>query len=264
MEVTTNKTDINVLALLQARTTSTRLPNKVLLPILGEPMILRQIERLQRATLIDQLTVVTSTEESDNKLAALCAENNISCFRGSLNDVLDRFYQAASLTKPLHVVRLTADCPLTDPELIDQIIQYYLKGEYDYVSNAIEPTFPDGLDMEIFRYKCLEIAWKEAGLSSQREHVTPYIYQQCKRFKIGHYKGKEDLSQLRWTVDEPKDFALIEQIYSSLYPSNPAFTTEDILNLLKQNIELQTINTDIVRNEGLLKSLQQDTAFNKK
>lgn len=264
MDVTVNKSNIKVLALLQARTSSTRLPNKVLLPILGVPMILRQIERLQRTTLIDQLTVVTSTEKSDDKLAQLCAENNISCFRGSLNDVLDRFYQAASLVKPLHVVRLTADCPLTDPELIDQIIQYYFNGDYDYATNAIEATYPDGLDMEVFRYKCLETAWNEAELLSQREHVTPFIYQQFKRFKIGHYKGKEDLSHLRWTVDEPKDFELIEQIYLLLYPSKPAFTTKDILALLKQNIELQTINTGIVRNEGMLKSLQQDKIFNEK
>lgn len=263
MELILKNTDIKVLALLQARTTSTRLPEKVLLPLLGKPMILRQIERLQRTKLIDQLTVVTSAEDSDDKLANVCAENGIHCFRGSLNDVLDRFFQAASKVNPVHVLRLTADCPLADPELIDQIIQYYLMGEYDYASNTIQPTFPDGLDVEIFSYKCLERAWKEAELPSQREHVTPYIYRQDSGFKVGHYKADQDFSQLRWTVDEAKDFKLIEQIYSSLYPVNPAFTTEDILTLLKENAELQTVNTDIIRNEGLLKSLRQDSVFNK-
>lgn len=251
---------IKVLALLQARTSSTRLPGKVMKPILGVPMILRQIERLRRAVMIDQLTVVTSTEASDNALASLCAANGVSCFRGSLNDVLDRFYQAAHHVNPLHVVRLTADCPLTDPCLIDQVIRFHLEGEYDYVSNSVEPTYPDGLDVEVFRFNRIEQAWLEATLPSMREHVTPFLYQQPQRFKIGQYKGAPNLSHLRWTVDEPLDFKLVERIYTMLYPANPAFTTQDILQLLGEHPELQALNTNIQRNEGMVKSLQQDVA----
>lgn len=257
----TSLSNPKVIALLQARTTSSRLPNKVLLPILGVPMILRQIERLQRADLINQVVVVTSTEVSDDGLAATCAENNILCFRGSLNDVLDRFYQAAKSIEPSHVIRLTADCPLADPELIDQVIQFYFDGDFDYVSNAIEPTYPDGLDAEIFNYNSLCLAWSEAKLPSEREHVTPFIREHSQRFKIGSYKGETDLSSLRWTVDEQRDFTLIEKIYSMLYPSNPAFSTKDILVLLKENPELLMMNVDIIRNEGLLKSFQHDKEF---
>ncbi len=247
-----------ITALLQARTSSTRLPGKVLLPVLGVPMILRQVERIQRSSVIDRLIVVTSTDDSDEELALLCSRNNIDCFRGSLNDVLDRYYQAAKQDSSQHLVRLTADCPLTDPELIDQVIQYYAEGEFDYVSNAIEPTFPDGLDVEVFRFSCLEEAWKEARLPSQREHVTPFIYRQPEKFKIGHFKARNDLSHFRWTVDEPEDFILIERIYAALYASNPEFTTRDVLKLLVEKPELQVLNQAIMRNEGMLESLKQD------
>lgn len=250
-----------ILAILQARVTSSRLPGKVLKPLLGSPMLLRQIERLQKAQKIDRLLVATSNEPSDDLIEKRCEEHGIGCYRGSLNDVLDRFYQAARVFNPEHVVRLTADCPLADPVLIDDVIGFYLEGGFDYASNAIEPTFPDGLDVEIFRFSCLEQAWRDATLPSQREHVTPFIHQQPLQFKIGHYKSPSDLSHLRWTVDEPKDFELVTMIYEALYPRNPDFSTQDILGLLDQRPELANWNTTHQRNEGYQKSLKADVSL---
>lgn len=247
-----------ILAILQARVSSSRLPGKVLKPLLGVPMLLRQIERLKKSRKIDRLLVATSTEPSDDPIEKLCEENGIACYRGSLNDVLDRFYQAARGFDPEHVVRLTADCPLTDAKLIDDVIGFYLDGGFDYASNAIQATYPDGLDMEVFSFSCLERAWREAALPSQREHVTPFIHQQPHLFKIGHYKNSSDLSHLRWTVDEPKDFELVTMVYEALYPKNPDFSTQDILQLLDQRPELAHWNTAYQRNEGYQKSLEAD------
>lgn len=249
------------LAILQARTSSTRLPGKVLLPLFGVPMLLRQIERIRRAKLIDRLVVATSSDASDDQILAVCHEAGIECYRGDLDDVLDRFYQAASASMPKHIVRLTGDCPLTDPNVIDQVIAFYLAGGYDYASNAIEPTFPDGLDVEVFSFASLQQAWQEARLLSQREHVTPFIHQQPQRFRIGHYKNSVDLSYLRWTVDEEQDFVLVSKIYEALYPAKPDFTTNDILNLLERQPELKNINIQLRRNEGYQKSLANDAAF---
>jgi spore coat polysaccharide biosynthesis protein SpsF len=223
-------------------------------------MILRQIERLKRIRLIDRLILATSDDPSDDPLTELCAQEGTECFRGNLEDVLDRFYQAALPYSPEYVVRLTGDCPLTDPEIVDQLISLFLEQNVDYASNCLEPTYPDGLDAEIFRFSCLENAWKEATLPSQREHVTPFIYRQPDRFRIGCMKSHVNLSGLRWTVDEPIDFELVTHIYEALYPRNPNFTTSDIVKLMGQNEELWNINTGIARNEGYLKSLQDDDA----
>lgn len=250
-----------ILAILQARVSSTRLPGKVLKPILDLPMILRQIERIKRAKMIDRLILATSIDSTDDPLGQLCKENSIDFFRGSLDDVLDRFYQAAKPLNPEHIVRLTGDCPLSDPILIDDIIAFYLKERFDYTSNAIEPTYPDGLDVEVFRFECLKQAWKEAVLPSQREHVTPFIHQQPERFKIGSFKDTTDLSGLRWTVDESADFELIARIYGALYTINPAFSTKDILEFLDKYPELKIQNIHHQRNEGLKKSFDKDAIF---
>ncbi|MDZ5632389.1 glycosyltransferase family protein [Janthinobacterium sp. GMG1] len=247
-----------ILAILQARVSSSRLPGKVLKPLLGEPMLLRQIERLRDVRQIDHLLVATSRESSDDAIEALCLANNIACFRGDLNDVLERFHQAAQTFSPEHIVRLTADCPLTDPALIDEVIAFYLAGDYDYVSNCVEATYPDGLDVEIFRAPCLDDAWREARLPSQREHVTPFIHQQAQRYKVGVYRSARDLSHLRWTVDEPKDFELVSMIYEALYCENKCFSMQDVLSLLERRPELANWNTMHGRNEGLLKSLAAD------
>ncbi len=251
----------NILAILQARVSSTRLPGKVLKPIMGRPMLALQVERVLQATKIDQLIIATSTDPSDDELESLCEGIHVPCYRGSLNDVLDRFYQAAQTWKPKHVVRITGDCPLIDPVVIDAVIAYYLNGDYDYVSNTVEPTFPDGLDIEIFRFSILEEAWKEASLPSQREHVTPFIHQHPDRYRIGNYRNTEDLSHMRWTVDEAEDFDLINRIYNELYPFDPNFRMADILNLLQQKTEWLSINKQFDRNEGFMKSLQEDKRY---
>jgi len=240
-----------ILAILQARVSSSRLPGKVLKDILGKPMILRQVERIRRAKTLDALLVATSNDPSDDPLYATCADNGLTCFRGSLDDVLDRFYQAARGSRPEHVVRLTGDCPLTDPEVIDKVVTFGTTHDFDYASNTLKPTFPDGLDVEIMRFECLETAWREATAPAQREHVTSFIYQHPERFRLGNFTGTPDLSGLRWTVDHLRDFELAMQIYAELYPAKPDFSTQDILQLLEQKPELQNLNADYLRNEKL-------------
>lgn len=250
-----------ILAILQARVSSSRLPGKVMLPLLGQPMLARQIERVRRATLIDQLLVATSMDSSDDAIAQLCAQTGTACYRGQLDDVLDRFYQAALPYRPDYIVRLTGDCPLADPALIDRIIRFCVDGGYGHVSNGGEPTtFPDGLDAEVLPFAALEQAWREARLPSEREHVTPFIYNHPERFRVEQYKNPVNLSHLRWTVDEPADFALVRIIYETLYPRQPDFGTADILRLLEERPELATMNTKHTRNEGYAKSLRQDQA----
>lgn len=252
-----------ILAILQARVSSTRLPGKVLKPLLGKPMIIRQIERLKHSRRIDHLVVATSNHESDNELFEICQEYDIPCFRGDLDDVLDRFYQVAKLYNPEHIVRITGDCPLIDPILMDEIIEFHINGNYDYTSNTIEPTFPDGLDVEVFKYSCLVEAKKNAKLPSEKEHVTPYIRQNPSN-KKGSFKNKIDLSNYRWTVDEPLDFVLVEKIYEALYQEDGLFTTKDVLNYLEKHSELKTLNSMYKRNEGYIKSLEKDKAINKR
>lgn len=252
---------VDCLAILQARVSSTRLPGKVLMPILGRPMLLRQIERLQRCREFDRLVVATSTNASDTPLAVACRDWGVDCHRGNLDDVLDRFVDAARRYQPKTVVRLTGDCPLADPEVIDGAIKHFRQGGYDYVSNVTPPTFPDGLDVEVMRYSCLEAAHREAGLPSEREHVTPFIRANGSRFRIGCYDNDRDLSHLRWTVDEAADFRFVNAVYEALYPGNPAFTTADILALLDSREGLASLNSGIERNEGLIKSLRKDAVL---
>lgn len=227
-----------ILAILQARTSSTRLPGKVLKPILGEPMIVRHIERLRRCRSFDRLIVATSIDPSDDVLEATARRQGYDLYRGSLEDVLDRFYQAAKIYSPTHVVRLTADCPLADPGVIDQAVELATKGEYDFTSNAIIRTYPDGLDVEVLTFRTLETLWRDTERLEDRGHVTTLMYDHPERFNLGHLKNSHDLSALRWTVDRPEDFDLVERIYRELYPVNPSFSTEDILRYLAHHPEM--------------------------
>lgn len=227
-------------------------------PILGKPMLLRQIERLHRVRRLDGLIVATSADPSDDLLAAACMAEGIDCFRGSLDDVLDRFYRAALSCRATDVVRLTGDCPLADPAVIDHVIERYREAGVDYASNALVPSYPDGLDAEAFRFAALEAAWKEAALPSEREHVTPFLYNHPERFRILPVIAEHDLSALRWTVDNPEDFALVSAIYEALYPLKPDFAMADIIRLMEQRPELAQINRHIGRNEGFVRSLDAD------
>jgi spore coat polysaccharide biosynthesis protein SpsF len=249
-----------ILGILQARASSRRLPGKVLKPILGRPMLERQIERLRRSKRMERLVVATSADASDDAIAALCQSLAVDCFRGSLEDVLDRFYQAARRAAPRAVVRLTGDCPLADPIVIDRLIELHTAGGHQYTSNTLTRSFPDGLDAEVVDFGCLESAWREARLPSEREHVTPFIYHHPKRFRLGNLAEPDDLSHLRWVVDEPEDLAFIAAIYEALYPDNPAFTTADILALLERRPDIAALMGHAPTNEGYQRSLAADAA----
>jgi len=250
-----------ILAILQARTSSNRLPGKVLMPILGVPMILRQIERILDSEKIDKLVVATSTDKSDDELVDILTKANILVYRGSLDDVLDRFYKVACEYNADNIVRLTGDCPLADPDVIDNVIDIHLSKKADYTSNALNPTYPDGLDIEIFNFNALKISWNEGELPSEREHVTSYIYNNSDNFVICNVTNNKDLSGLRWTVDEKEDFEFVEKIYSELYFENKKFRFNDILALLHDVPELVKINSKFVRNEGYIKSKIADNVF---
>lgn len=221
------------LAILQARMSSSRLPGKVMAPVLGEPMIGRQIERLRRAARIDRLMVATSTDPSDDDLAAYCGRLGVEVFRGSLGDVLGRFCAAARQHPQAEaVVRLTADCPLADPELIDAVIARHHEASADYTSNVLGTrTYPRGLDVEVIRAQVLLDVGERAGDPYEREHVTPYIYRRPELFRLASVAREPSLAHLRWTVDTPADLAFVRDVYAKLYPANPAFGTDDIAAL---------------------------------
>jgi len=248
-----------ILAILQARMSSSRLPGKVLKPVLGWPMILRQIERIRQARRIDRLVMATSTDVSDDALVQVSEAQGVECARGSLDDVLDRYYQVARKLEPAHVVRLTGDCPLLDPEVVDEVIAFHLEGGFDYTSNALDKlTFPAGLDVEVVRFECLERAWREARLPSEREHVTPYFYNHPELFRLGSHCSEQDLSHMRWTVDEPEDLEFVRRVYEALYPANASFRMRDVVALVEREPALALINSRFDRNEGYKRSLHQE------
>ena len=243
---------VRTLAILQARTSSRRLPGKVLKPIMGEPMILRQIERIERASSLDRLVVATSVDPSDDALAEACAQAGKAVYRGALDDVLDRFNRAAEADAPEQVVRLTGDCPLADWTVIDRVVESCIAQGVDYASNTMSRTWPHGLDVEVIRFSALACAWREATTPYDREHVTPFIYHHPERFTLTNVaRDGADLTGLRWTVDEPEDFSFVTEVYQALYPTDPAFTSEDILELLRRRPELQEINAGRRPKEGL-------------
>lgn len=234
-----------------------------MLNILGRPVIWHVINRVSKAKLIDGLVVATTINSKDDILEAFCKENNISVFRGSEKDVLDRYYQCAEKYNIKNIVRITADCPLHDPHIIDLVIQKYKNGSYDYISNTNPPSYPDGIDVEVFSFSALENAWNNAKLSSEREHVTPYIKKNINSFRVGNVQNEIDLSGLRWTLDQEEDFRFIQTVYKELNGSkNDIFYMHDILELIDRHPELIKVNSDIIRNEGYLKSLKNDMGTN--
>lgn len=250
-----------ILAIIQARMGSSRLPGKVMKPILGTPMLFLQIERIKRARLLNAIVVATTTDEADDILANECVRRDVAVHRGSVSDVLNRYIETARDYEPKAIVRLTGDCPLTDWTVIDLVVRTYKNGRFLYVSNINPPTYPDGLDVEVIDYEALRIADAEARLSSEREHVTPYIRKYPERFLAANVSAPIDLSGLRWTVDEPEDFELVRTIYEGLYPSDRVFGTAAILDYLKLHPELMRLNKNIVRNVGLRKSEAMDKGF---
>ncbi len=215
-------------AIIQARMSSSRLPGKVMKPLLGQPMIGRQIERLQRARRLSRIIVATSTDPLDDLLADYVRTLGVGLYRGDLDDVLGRFMGALnSAGRPDTFLRLTADCPLADPDVVDQCIAHHLAGGYDYTHNSPGWTFPKGLDVEVCQITALEAAFNTAHDPYEREHVTPYIYRHPEQFRIGEVRRDPPL-RWRWTVDVPADFAFVTAVYEGLYPQKPDFRLDDI------------------------------------
>lgn len=238
-----------VVGIVQARSSSTRLPGKVLEPILGEAMLFRQLERLARCARLDTLAVATSDDSSDDAVAVVAGSFGVPCVRGSLHDVLDRYRTAADALRADVVVRLTADCPLIDPEIVDGVIDVHVGGGYGYTSNFIDRRYPDGLDAEAFDRDVLESAWAEA-IGSDREHVTPWIYRHPERFRLGSLRCPQNLAALRWTVDEPRDLEFVRVVYGRLYPHKPDFSMRDILVLLDADPAVGLINAPLPTLDG--------------
>lgn len=226
-----------ILAVIQARMSSTRLPGKVIKDVLGKPMIIRQLERITRSKLIDQIVVATSTESSDDQLADAVTEAGFLVFRGSLDDVLSRFQILRAELNPTHIVRLTADCPLTDPSVIDGIIEQHLETQVDYTSNVISRTFPRGLDAEVFTAAALDRLSELKLSADEHEHVTLGFYKRPGEFTLTNYAGQANKSHLRWTVDNPEDYDFAVWVYSQLCPIKPNFESADILALLDSHPE---------------------------
>ena len=234
-------------AFIQARMGSTRLPGKVLKQVKGRPLLDYLVERVAQAKEIAKIVILTTTKVSDDPIAHFCQERKLSCFRGSEEDVLDRYYQAAVFRKPDGIVRITADCPIIDPEVIDQVVQVFREGSppFDYVSNGLERTFPRGLDVEVFTCQALEKAYLEAKLPEEREHVTPYFYRHPEIFHIGKVALFPSQAQHRWTVDTPEDFALIRLIIEHLYSQNSRFRLKDMLELISLHPDWSKLNSHI-------------------
>jgi spore coat polysaccharide biosynthesis protein SpsF len=233
-----------ILGVVQARMSSTRLPGKVLKPILGRPMLGRQIDRVRRSRRIDTLAVATSVYTSDDAIAAFCAADGIGCFRGALDDVLARFAGAVELFGGAeHVVRLTADCPLIDWTVIDDAVALHLHERADITGNVVVRSYPDGLDVEVMTGAALAAAARDAADAYEREHVTPYLYRHPERFRFAHLVQQSDLAALRWTVDTMDDFRMVEAVFGGLLPKKPDFLQPDILELLASHPEIRAINS---------------------
>lgn len=248
----------NILIVSQARCGSTRLPGKVLKTILDKPMLWYLVKRIEQIKTPHKLIIATGNIKSNQPIINFAKSLNINYFAGSEEDVLDRYYQTAKRFKGDIIVRITSDCPLIDPDLIEQGLKIYLNGNYDYVSNVDPPTYPDGFDLEVFSFKVLKVAWKRAKLQSEREHVTPYIRNNKDKFITQNFENDVDLSDFRLSVDTQEDFILISKIIEYFKTNNFNFHIYDIINYLKENPELLKINAQYQRNEGYLKSLKED------
>lgn len=226
---------------------SSRLPGKVLKPLVGQPMLWHVINRVQKSTLLKKIIVATTSEDSDDPLEEFCHNNRIEVFRGSLPDVLDRYFQAAKKYKADVIVRITADCPLIDPVVIDRIISVFLdsEGKADYVSNTLKRTYPRGLDVEVFSFKILSEAWSLSQSLHQREHVTPFFYENPQRYNLLNVENDINLEHFRWTVDESSDFKLIQLIYENLYQKNSFFGFEEVQNFFSIHPELHDVNKHV-------------------
>ena len=239
---------MSVNAIIQARCGSTRFPNKVFALIDGKPLLWHVVNRLKHATKIDDIIVATTVSEKDDKIEEWCKENNVHCFRGSEENVLNRYYSASEAFPSDYVVRITADDPFKEPKVIDAVITKLIEEGYDHVTNNLPPSFPEGLDCEAFKKSALDRSEKEAETAFEREHVTQYIYHHPEIFKIGNVSNGENLSYLRWTVDKDVDFEMVKAVYAHRNPANKGILLMDeILEILKANPEIEKINSEVER-----------------
>ena len=238
---------MKILTVIQARRGSSRLPDKVSLPLAGAPLLVRMVERVQLAQLAGQVVVATTTDPADDALATLCEEHNIPVFRGHPTDLLDRHYQAALAFGADAVVKIPSDCPLIDPAVIDRVLSFYLDhaADYDFVSNLHPATYPDGNDVEVMPLPALEIAWRKAKRPLEREHTTPFFWENPDRFRLANLTWETGLDYSmshRFTIDYPEDYQFIKAVYDELYKTNPAFTLSDILALLARRPDIFELN----------------------
>jgi spore coat polysaccharide biosynthesis protein SpsF len=236
--------------IIQARTGSTRLPGKVMTNLFGKTILGHIISRIKISSLIDDMIVATTSAKRDDVIVEETEKYDVRCFRGSEEDVLSRFYFASKSIKTNIIVRITADCPLLDPYVIDTMLNKFheLRSggvKVDYLSNTLERTYPRGLDVEIFSRASLERAYKEALEPYEREHVTPYLYRHPELFYLYSFKNNEDLSHYRWTLDTVEDWTFISEVYARLYNGKNIFTTKDVLELLRREPKLIEINSSV-------------------
>ena len=224
---------------------STRLPGKVLADIHGHAMLLHVVRRTEAAETLDRVVIATTPDPADDAIVAWCGEHKVNCFRGNEMDVLDRYYQAACQNNAEAVVRITSDCPMIDPQIVDKTVSAFLSEQPDYASNTRVRTYPRGLDTEVMTFAALQRAWTEARHPYQRTHVTPYIYENLGLFKILSVTGEADHSAYRWTVDTREDLEFVRAVYSRL--RDETFSFNDALNLMKREPELAEINRSVLQ-----------------
>ena len=237
---------MKVVAIIQARMGSTRLPGKVLKDLGGQSVLARVVARLRRSRLIHELLVATTDLPADDAIVAECNCLSVQAFRGDQDDVLDRYFRAAQSVEADLVVRITSDCPLIDQEITDKTVAAFLQAQPDYASNALTRTYPRGLDTEVISFKALARAWHEARKPYEREHVTPFIYEHPDEFKVLSVTGDEDLSGNRWTVDTAEDMEFVRAIYSRFQASD-AFSWRDVIDLLRREPQLAELNREVVQ-----------------
>src|SRR5215470_8079514 len=237
---------MRIVAIVQARMGSTRLPNKVLKDLGGASVLDRVLHRLRRSRLIADIVVATTVEPRDNAIVEHCEQDAISVFRGSEEDVLDRYYRAAQQTHADIVIRITSDCPLIDPDVTDATIQAFLDQQADYCNNVRVRTYPRGLDTEVMTLEALERAWHEAEKPYEREHVTPYIYENPAKFKLHAIENGVDYSHHRWTLDTPEDLLLLQTIYTRFGGRND-FSWREVLEVVEQDSSIADINRHIAQ-----------------
>lgn len=251
---------MKVLAITQARYGSSRLPAKILKTVNGVTLLDMHLQRVLKARRVTDIVVATTNEENSDKIVEIAKRNEINYYKGSLDDVLERFYFAAKEHEPDYVIRLTSDCPFVDPEVIDSVVEVITREDYDYIGTGLRPTFPDGISIEAFTFKALEKAYKEASLNSEREHVTPYIWKNSSvkggtLFKSFNYANDVDYSKYRLTVDTQEDFELIKVLVEELGSEKGWL---DYVSYLIKNPSVFNINSKFKRNEGYSKSINND------